>query len=79
MARLVILQLKTGAQVALLPTTVAPMRLIGAMQQFAPDCVTSVLLNPRLAPGDPFKAVRWLRGGLVPTATTAQTSKSKGA
>jgi hypothetical protein len=61
-ARMTVLLLKCGAPFALLPlAAAAPMRLLGAAQAFAPDCVTAALLSPWM-PGDPFYMLRLMRG-----------------
>ncbi len=52
-ARLTVAQLRYGAPLCLLPTTVAPMRLLGALQTLAPDWMTA-LLRSDLMPGHPF-------------------------
>jgi hypothetical protein len=60
-AKMTVAQLKLGAPIALMPTTVAPMRLVGVLQTFAPDWVTALLMSARFMPGDPFHEVRQLR------------------
>ncbi len=59
-AKMTVAQLTLGAPIALMPTTVAPMRLVGVLQTFAPDWVTALLMS-RFMPGDPFHELRQLR------------------
>ena len=54
-ARMTVLLLKAGAPLALLPLTLAPQRLVGALQTVAPDTVTAAFTRRRIyIPGDPF-------------------------
>ena len=53
-ARMTVTQLRLGAPICLLPMTVAPIRLLGALQMFAPDWMTALLRSPRFMPGQPF-------------------------
>ena len=54
-ARATVLLLKAGAPLALLPLTLAPQRLLGALQSVAPDTVTAAFMRRRIyIPGDPF-------------------------
>ena len=46
-------QLRLGAPLCLLPTTLAPMRLLGGLQALAPDWTTAALRS-HAAPGRPF-------------------------
>ena len=44
----VLAQLRWGAPYALVPLTLLPVRLLGALQQLAPDCFTAALQSPRV-------------------------------
>ena len=44
----VLAQLRWGAPYALVPLTLLPVRLLGALQQLAPDWFTAVLQSPRV-------------------------------
>jgi hypothetical protein len=54
--RAALASVRTGAPSALVPITNMPVRLMGALQQLAPDCVTA-LLTGRL-PGNPWSTAR---------------------
>ena len=50
----VLAQLRWGAPAALVPLTLLPVRLMGCLQQLAPDWVTAVLQSP-LVPFNPLR------------------------
>lgn len=52
--RSVVAQVRWGAPAALVPLTLLPVRLLGALQQLAPDWVTAVMQSPRI-PGNPLR------------------------
>ena len=55
----VLAQLRWGAPYALVPLTLLPVRLLGALQQLAPDWFTAVLQSPRVL----LNPLRFLQAG----------------
>ena len=70
----VLAQLRWGAPYALVPLTLLPVRLLGALQQLAPDLFTAALQNPRVL----LNPMRFAPGGAAGSSAEAAVVK-KGA
>jgi len=75
--RSVVAQVRWGAPAALVPLTLLPVRLLGALQQLAPDWVTAIMQSPRI-PGNPLRFAE-ARGAAVDDYQPAEVKKNAAA
>ncbi len=68
--RTTIAQIKLGAPAALVPISLLPVRVLGALQQLAPDWVTALGVSSRL-PGNPMAA------GAAAAAQSARSMRAR--